>query len=97
MTPSAKLTVAILDEFEEFGGDMLAYVRSGRDPLKFDWDRIDELLSQIFLVRAGLASAAFRSNLNVQLSSVTSDDAVRERLWAMGGDRVVKAGVSVAV
>jgi len=95
--PSAKLTVAILDEFEEFGGDMLAYIDAGRGPVKFDWDRIDELLSQVFLVRAGLASAAFRSNLDMQISSVVSDDTVRARLWAIGGDRVVKSGVRVVV
>jgi hypothetical protein len=63
MTISAPPTEAILDEFEEFNGDMLAYVQSGRGTLKFDWDRIGDFVQRLFLVRAGLASEEFRARL----------------------------------
>jgi|ERR1022692_139405 hypothetical protein len=86
-----QLTVAILDEYVQFKGDMLAYVSSGRGTLNFDWDRIDALLQNIFLVRAGLASDAFRSQVESELRTIASDESLRQRLWDMAADRVVAA------
>ena len=91
MKAPPQLTDVIPDEFVEFRGDMLAYVRSRRGTLKFDWDCIGELLQQLFLVRAGLASDTFRSRLEDDLRAVASDERVRHRLWEMAGHRVLAA------
>jgi hypothetical protein len=84
-----QLTGAILDEFVQYRGNMLAYVASGNGTLKFDWDRIDALLQRIYLVRAGLASAAFHEVVDSELKAISLDESVRQRLWNMGGARVV--------
>jgi|ERR1700675_2661749 hypothetical protein len=97
MKPSRQLTEEMLDEFVQHKGDMRAYVESGRGPLSFDWDRIDELLQRIFLVRADLASAAFRASVEDELGAISSDEGVRRRLWDIAGDRVVATHGNVVV
>jgi hypothetical protein len=97
MSPAVLLTQAMLDEFIEFRGDMLAYVNSGTGTLKFDWDIIGELLQQVFLVRAGLASATFQANTANQLRSIVADEQVQRRLWDMAGEQVVQVYGKVVI
>lgn len=85
------LTMAMLDSYEFFGGDIDAAVRVRRDggemPSDADWRQIDELLLQLGLLQAGQVSPAFAARIEGQLRAATSDEAVRDRLRRLAAQR----------
>ena len=78
-----------LDTFIKYDGDMDAYSRSSPTVPGVDWNAIEVLLMRLFIVRAGLASAAFHADAMLSLQQVV-DRAVRDRLWDIARHRVTQ-------
>ncbi len=82
------LTVAKIDTYARFDGDLDAWARSratGAAPgmADADWYLIDELLLDLAIVAAGRASAAFRAAVDAKLRAVLADEAACAALHAL--------------
>jgi hypothetical protein len=86
------LTVEKLRIYEAFDGDVDGWARSsaGKDASRMadgDWLLIDELLTGLATVEAGLASAAFSRQLESRLLACTADEPARIALRALAARR----------
>ncbi len=81
------LTLAKLQTYERFGGDLDGYVRmrghGDVDPsgiTEADWTMIDRLRQALHLVASGRAAASFRLQTEQTFQAVTVDEPTREAL-----------------
>jgi hypothetical protein len=79
------LTLAKIQTYESFGGDIDGFARSrgGHDGACItdaDWSLIDELRQGLYLVASQMASARFAVELEQRLHAVTMDDGTRDAL-----------------
>jgi hypothetical protein len=78
------LTLAKIQTYERFGGDIDGFARSsGRDGESItdtDWSLIDELRQGLYLVASQMASARFAVEVEQRLHAVTMDDETRDAL-----------------
>lgn len=84
------LTLAKIQTYERFRGDIDAYSRSrGRGDSSGmtdqDWSLIDRLRQAIYLVASGQAADAFRVKTEQELQAVTADEPTREALRILAG------------
>lgn len=84
------LTVAKIDTYARFDGDLDAWTRSratatgaAPDMVDADWYLIDELLLDLAIVAAGRASAAFRAAVDAKLRAELADEAACAALHAL--------------
>jgi len=82
------LTLQHLATYAAFRGDADGWARRGGSPGMEDrhWQRIDELLRGLHLVRCGLASPSYAARIEQRLQALTADETVRDRLRSMAGD-----------
>ena len=71
--------------YTRFGGDIDGWVRMGgaeRFPecSQEDWDMIDRLVHDLFLVQQGLASDSYRLKVESEIGAVTADQETRDLL-----------------
>ena len=79
------ITVEKLRIYEEFNGDVDGWVRTSMDKgglvtTDADWHLIDELLTGLTIVEAGLASPTFSREVETRVLATTADDATRVAL-----------------
>ena len=79
------LTLAKIQTYEKFDGDMDGYsrARGGGDTsgiTDVDWRMIERLSQAIYLVESRLAADSFRVQTEEELQSVTADEQAREAL-----------------
>jgi len=82
------LTVAKLDIYRHYAGDIDGWTRHARDDMRAgidgaDWRLIDELLLGLGLVARGQASPAYARALEQRIVAVTADATTRAALSAL--------------
>jgi hypothetical protein len=82
------LTVAKLDIYRQYGGDIDGWARHARDALRAgiddtDWALIDDLLLGLDLVARGEASLSYAQALEHRIAEVCADADTRAPLRAL--------------
>ena len=79
------ITKESIHVYTSFGGDIDGWVRAGgadRFPgcSQEDWDTIDRVVHDLFLVQQGHASDSFRAKVVIEIKAVTTDKESRDLL-----------------
>jgi hypothetical protein len=85
--PISRTQLAVFLCYE--GNGDLYLIRNKPDPDMFDgaWGTINSLLQQMGIVESGLASPKYRAEVEAELQRSTVDDATRDLLWVIAGNR----------